>query len=110
MLIQPYVENAILHGIANKKGNGNIQVNFTQDTEHHTITCKIRDDGVGREAAQKVNSSGNHRSYAMKITASRLKLLNYQEEDAYKVKIIDLKNEKGNETGTEVQVTFPDDL
>lgn len=110
MLIQPYVENAILHGILNKKGSGNVSVLFIKKGE--TICCEVKDDGVGREEAMKIRDrekSGNRQSMAMGITQARLDLFNALEKNAFSVEITDMKD-SGKITGTSVTISFPADL
>jgi CheY-like chemotaxis protein len=111
MLVQPYVENAIIHGIVNRNGNGKVTVSFC--LEDKVIVCEVVDDGIGREAAgrikAKMGSSNNHRSMGMGITQARLNLLNHLEKDAFSVSVMDLKN-KDQAKGTKVKITFPVDL
>lgn len=72
MLLQPFVENAVIHGIAPLKTPGHIQVHFELTDE--TLTCNIRDNGVGREKAAllKAAKKPGHQSAAMQVTHDRL--------------------------------------
>jgi two-component system, LytTR family, sensor kinase len=111
MIIQPYVENAIEHGIRPKE-NGLVAVSFALKDED-TILCTIEDNGIGREKARKLQESDpnfkKHRSLGTKITEDRLKiLLNSRGSVDEVVKIIDLKdNETGEALGTRVEVLIP---
>ena len=76
MLIQPYVENAILHGLLPKEGNGKITI--TLEKQNDTILCTIEDNGIGREKSMefKKNRVQQHKSMGMSITQERLDILN----------------------------------
>jgi len=106
MILQPYVENAIIHGLINKPRKGKIDIRFTLKNE--TIRCNITDNGIGREKAMQLsrNSGIIKKSQGMMITKSRLETLNKQYNEEFSVEIIDLKDEKGNATGTEVKLTI----
>ena len=104
MIIQPYVENAILHGLIHKSGNGMITIDIELRTD--TVYCVIEDNGIGRAQAIKIReASGIKReSRGMMITKERLDLLNKQHKDKYSVKVIDLKDNKGKAIGTRVEI------
>ncbi|MEO1261161.1 MAG: response regulator [Bacteroidota bacterium] len=108
MLLQPYLENAIVHGFKNLSKNGLLQLHFTEADDH--ITVIIRDNGIGRKAAAALRSASPHRSVAMSNTKTRLKLLEaaYREGD-FEVVVNDLE-EDGEAKGTEVVVRFSCDL
>jgi len=78
LLLQPYVENAILHGLYNKHGKGVLCISMREKDE--TLIIEIEDDGIGREAAMKLRhrSSPSHKSMGIKLTEERLKLINQQ--------------------------------
>lgn len=111
MIIQPYVENAIEHGIRMKK-SGLIKVDFLLKDEN-TILCVVEDNGIGREKARQLQETNpnyrNHRSLGTKITQERLEiLLKSKNRIENAVTIIDLKNEvTGKATGTKVEVLIP---
>jgi LytS/YehU family sensor histidine kinase len=111
MLLQPYIENTIVHGLANKKGKRKVSIRFDKD-EHH-IVVRIRDNGIGREKAMELKglrSGGQHKPRAMGITSERLNLLNEIEDDVFSLEINDLKTAAGKAMGTEVVIRIPDDL
>jgi two-component system, LytTR family, sensor kinase len=111
MIIQPYVENSIEHGIRPKK-NGLIKINFTLKDDN-TILCIIEDNGVGREQARLLQQNNpnfkNHRSLGTKITQDRLEiLLKSKNREEKVVDIIDLVDiTTGKPLGTRVEVLIP---
>ena len=107
MLIQPFVENAIIHGIMNKSGNGNIIIDLNKD--HDLIFCTVKDDGVGRKKAKEImnQSKQKHKSIGLQLTNERLYLLSRQRKSQFEVKITDLKDENGIATGTRVDLSIP---
>jgi len=102
MILQPYVENAIIHGMKGETQNGLIKISYQlmEDDEH--ILCVVSDNGQGRKAATDLKRK--HKSLGTKITEERLKAL---KDEEVKVKIIDLKDEAGNPLGTRVEVVLP---
>jgi tetratricopeptide (TPR) repeat protein len=111
MIIQPYVENSIEHGIRSKE-NGLIKVNFTLKDEN-TILCTVEDNGIGRNQAKEVQQNNpnfkNHRSLGTKITQERLEiLLKSKNREEKVVDIIDLIDEQtGKAMGTRVEILIP---
>lgn len=86
LIIQPFVENAILHGLRNKHGNdGILSVNISKTNTH--IVYTITDNGIGRKAAEKINSN-KEKSYGMEMSYDRIRLFN--KEPAAAVKVEDL--------------------
>ena len=108
MIVQPYVENAIKHGLFNKEGNQELRVKIER-LKDRSIRVRIKDNGIGREKAKtlKANRPGSHVSFALEATSNRLELLNQKFNNAIGLKIIDLKDEKDEATGTEVILTIP---
>jgi ligand-binding sensor domain-containing protein len=101
-LMQPHVENAIWHGLRHKTDGGNISIEISCTEKH--LVCKIKDDGVGRDAAKKIETkTQNKLSYGSAITKDRLEALG---NDATTV-IEDLKNENNEPTGTLVTLYIP---
>jgi tetratricopeptide (TPR) repeat protein len=107
MLIQPYVENAICHGLVNKEGPGHVHISFAMETGF--ISCIIEDNGIGREAAREINrqKSSNHNSLGTRITQSRLDLVNTLYGTSLKVTCTDLKDTTGQPGGTRVEIHIP---
>lgn len=105
MLIQPHVENAILHGLKPKEGNGYLHISFKLDGE--MLCCTIEDDGIGREAAKKLPNRKAHRSMATKINKDRIDLLKRSMNEVIDLKIIDKYNQQGQACGTKVLIRLP---
>lgn len=105
MLIQPFVENSIIHGLLPKENNRKLDVTIAQENNH--LLCTITDNGIGREAARIMNSkrSSKHTSAGMNLTQKRLKILS-EGKGNFDVKIKDITNEDGS-TGTEVKLVVP---
>ena len=110
MLIQPFVENAIWHGLLHKETAGHLTIHFSRKTPG-LLECTIEDDGVGREKAKelKSRSTSTKKSLGMKLTADRLTLLNKETFRDATVEILDLKNKSGEATGTKVILKIPVD-
>lgn len=105
MIIQPYVENAILHGMKNKKEGGFITISYTLLDEENKILCIVEDNGQGRTKQKEIKQTQSYKSMGTKITEERLQAIN--QDDQLNVHIIDLKNEDGSAEGTRVEVFLP---
>ncbi|HMX40598.1 MAG TPA: histidine kinase, partial [Saprospiraceae bacterium] len=113
MIIQPFVENAIEHGIRPRQA-GLLRVEFLPGTNDDTLLCIIEDDGVGynigRQKQSELPDFQKHRSRGMEITRDRLKLLHqlHRKASGDFIQIIDLGEAyKGQRTGTRVEVLLP---
>ncbi len=99
LIIQPYVENAILHGLRNKTGNqGLLQVSVFKSEDH--LLFRIEDNGVGRHSANGGTTKFSE-GYGLQLSSDRIRLFN--NEDIASVHITDLV-ENGNPSGTRVEV------
>jgi ligand-binding sensor domain-containing protein len=107
MLFQPYVENAIIHGFVNSLTPGLLEISLKLMTPG-TLLCVIQDNGIGREKAIEIREkSGIKRQpKGMTITQERIEIFNKQSRKNFSVRIIDLKNEKGEASGTRVEFTI----
>jgi tetratricopeptide (TPR) repeat protein len=108
MLIQPYVENAITHGLMNKEnGKGRLLVELQLQKDQ--ILCTIEDNGIGRAKAMEIKQKKNdhHQSMGTNITESRLKLVNEIYGKSMKVNYTDLLDEIGEPAGTKVEINIP---
>lgn len=106
LLIQPFVENAILHGMVPKEGNGLIEVNF--DIQDNKLVCTITDDGIGilQSKAIKENSVKAHQSMALEITRKRLEMMEATTAQPAHVTIEEMTD--GNQpAGTRVVISLP---
>ncbi|MEO6302511.1 MAG: two-component regulator propeller domain-containing protein [Bacteroidia bacterium] len=107
MLMQPYVENAILHGLNPSHKKGKLIVHLS--AKNNFLICTITDDGIGREKAAEIKRTmpiSKHKSLGMKITEDRLKILNEINNSQLSVTITDLK-ENNESKGTQVQLFIP---
>lgn len=101
MIIQPFIENAILHGVKGlAERRGQITVSFSQDK--NKVICIVRDNGIGREAASK-NKSSSHKSVALDVVKERLSSTK-ADKSSNPVTYQDVLNSDGNVVGTEVSV------
>jgi ligand-binding sensor domain-containing protein len=107
MILQPYVENSIIHGLMYKKGKGLVKISMRQQPD--CIFCVVEDDGVGRvKAMQLARESGLERkSSGMLITQQRLDILNKNNEKELKVNVTDKYDEHGIPCGTTVEIRMP---
>ncbi|MBC7775044.1 MAG: histidine kinase [Phycisphaerae bacterium] len=107
MLLQPFVENAVLHGIAHlQERKGNIELSF--ETTGETLLCTITDNGVGREksALLRDERQPGHNSAALQITQERLEAL-AENSIVEPLKFSDIHDLSGEIIGTKVVVTLP---
>lgn len=112
LLIQPYVENAIWHGIMHKPEKyGKVIIDFIKDTNY--IRCIITDDGIGRQKSFEINANRakTHKSYGMSITEKRLQIFNSLYNTKVNITYTDLKDIEGNPCGTsvELKIVIPKD-
>lgn len=99
LILQPFVENSIWHGLHNKKEKGKLSIIFEDKSDY--LFIKIIDDGIGRNASALLKQKDvKHKSYGIDITINRLLMLNSKN----KFEIIDLYDENENAKGTEVQL------
>lgn len=101
MLIQPHVENAILHGIKPKEEKSFLSIRFILDEEF--LICEVEDNGIGRKAAKAMPKRQDHRSMATQINRDRIRLLRLSKNEEVDIQIIDLENP----TGTKVIIKLP---
>ncbi len=116
LLLQPYVENAISHGLKNLVNdpefdrNGQLIIKFS--LEEGYIICTIQDNGVGRQRAEKwrAQSSYWHKPQGMKMTKERVETLAQLKEQELTVDIMDLQDKQGKPQGTRVKIYIPESL
>jgi LytS/YehU family sensor histidine kinase len=110
MLIQPYVENAIWHGLMSKPNGevGKVEINIYK--EYSNLRCIVSDNGIGRKKATELKEkklSTHKRSMGMQITQDRIEIINKLYNLNTSVKIVDMENENGEAAGTRVELTIP---
>jgi len=106
LIIQPFIENAIWHGILPKEG-GKVTVSVVGDNSG-VIKCRIDDNGIGREKSilNKSLTSSTYKSKGMKLVQNRLDLYNIIHNHGGSIEIIDKKDKNNNATGTLVIMKF----
>ena len=114
MLLQPFVENAIWHGLMQKEGEGTITIEIAVNSEQSTVNSdqflkiSITDDGIGREKAAELKSkSATHKSHGLKVTSQRIEMMNRLNSSGAQVNIVDLKDELDRALGTRVELIIP---
>lgn len=103
LLLQPYVENAIWHGLMHKPEGGTVKIQVYQPTEQ-LLCIEITDDGVGRAKAAelKSKSTGKHKSFGLQVAADRIRMINQLYDTNTQVQIFDLVDALGESSGTKV--------
>lgn len=107
LLLQPFVENAIIHGLIPKQEKGKIDISF--ELEGENLLCSIIDNGVGLEASQKLKeqSVSIHKSMALDITKKRLEMMETTTQKKSFVTIDEMVDENGIVKGTKVVLHLP---
>lgn len=105
MLIQPFIENALVHGLLHKKGEKRIKIDFVISD---SLQCIITDNGIGRKRAKEIlqRQKSSHKSFATEAITQRLNLLNEQLGEKASYMITDLI-EMDKCVGTKVIITLP---
>ncbi|MEO8149542.1 MAG: two-component regulator propeller domain-containing protein [Bacteroidia bacterium] len=108
LLLQPFVENAIIHGLMNKQsGYRNLKVEISDTNKQ--LLCIVEDSGIGR-AVTSLKAKTKHRSLGMTVTKERIEIMNIESDQKTEMHIKDLIDENGNATGTRVEIILPLDL
>lgn len=107
LLLQPFVENAILHGLVPKKARGIITIDFAIDNDK--LICTITDDGIGftKSKQMKENSVTVHKSMALEITRKRLEVIQAVTSKSSHVEINELTDANGEPAGTRIILNLP---
>lgn len=105
MLIQPFIENAVWHGLR-YRGKGHLSVKVSQDATHITVT--IEDDGIGRERSKAIETEGQRRqkSAGLENVSKRIGLINELYGKNYEIAVTDADGAAGD-VGTAVRVKIP---
>jgi len=108
MILQPFLENAIKHGLLPKKADALLLIQFRKEA-NGTLYCLVRDNGIGRIQREKLKekSQMGHVSKGIKITKNRLELLNQIRNKPAEISITDLYNDSGQPAGTQVEILIP---
>ena len=109
LLVQPFVENAIWHGLMHKEGDRSLTIKFSEKDE--SIHCIVEDNGIGRERSGETKlatgQGKKHTSKGIAVSIERLNAMGNGNGQHGSLQIIDLKDENGNAKGTRVQIIFP---
>ncbi len=109
LLMQPFIENAIWHGLMHKNGEKKLEIQCKE--ENALLVCSIKDNGIGRKQSAIIKASklgaDNFQSKGMQLSEQRMRMMNLQEHNKYSLKIIDLEDDNGNVIGTQVLLYLP---
>src|SRR6185503_20195779 len=107
LIIQPYAENAIWHGLMHKQEKGQLDICINQEGEW--LIFKITDDGIGRKqsAAMASKSATRHKSMGLRITAERIRAMRGTGSGEPAITINDLVATDGSAAGTEIIIKLP---
>lgn len=107
LLLQPYVENSIRHGLLHKRDKGflKVEIKLSEDA----LFCIIEDDGIGRKRAEQIKMTKGplKKSLGSKITEDRIKVLNSLYSNEIDINYVDLTDNEGNPNGTRVEIKLP---
>jgi len=109
MILQPYVENAIWHGLVHKQPDEKGLLDIEIVLKKRSLVCTITDNGIGRKKAMEIKDrkGRTHNSVGMKVTEGRIDLIRKINNKEAKVTVTDLEDESGQATGTKVTIVLP---
>lgn len=109
LLLQPFLENAIWHGLMPKEGEKILDISFKGEADQ--LICVIEDNGIGREKASAIKAGKIGANYfeskGMTLSRQRIEMLNQQLKENFSIQIVDLKDSAGLATGTRVIIAVP---
>lgn len=110
MILQPFIENAIKHGLLPKKADALLLVKFSM-LDDESLYCMVEDNGIGRVQREKLKekSTSGHVSKGIKITKNRLELVNQLRSRPAEIRITDLYKDSGEAAGTRIEIYIPID-
>ncbi len=100
LIIQPYLENAILHGLSNRKGKGKLVLNISQHSQR--LDIEIRDNGIGRREAEQLKRNQHKGDFSLSLGQDRVKRI----EGQGSMNVYDLEDKKGKSAGTSVVISI----
>ncbi|WP_424283034.1 tetratricopeptide repeat-containing sensor histidine kinase [Eudoraea sp.] len=108
LILQPFLENALWHGLSSKDGDKSILLQISRKKDGY-IDISITDNGVGREVAEKLKESKilKRKSVGINITKERLENFSKDYQNTFKLEIVDLFNKQGAASGTKVILHIP---
>jgi Histidine kinase len=105
MLIQPFVENAIIHGLNQSKTDRKLRLDFKIELEN--LLCTVTDNGIGINASQAVRSKNSSEPFGLKLAKDRINLINESYHTDAKINITDISESNKDKTGTIVEIYLP---
>lgn len=106
MLIQPYVENALHHGLGPKtEGKGRVTIRIDRNGDRLIVV--VEDNGVGRAATEHRVTTADHLSKGMSLTEGRLEILSRLYERPFSISVVDLKDDRNRPAGTRIIIDLP---
>lgn len=108
LILQPFLENALWHGLSSKKDNKKIVLEIFNDS-NNTVIIKITDNGIGRKEAEKIKNKKllKRKSVGIALTKERLSNFFKDYDKGFSIKILDLYDNHNNPTGTSVVLNIP---
>ncbi|PKQ62753.1 hypothetical protein BZG02_11135 [Labilibaculum filiforme] len=107
MLAQPFVENALVHGMLRNNPEAKIVVQISLNKNRDMLVFQIKDNGIGIKESKKNRENKEHKSLATSIALDRVKIYNFKASKKMHFEITDLKNSDNNQSGTKVTYTIP---
>lgn len=106
MLIQPFLENALIHGLLHREGKKELSVYFRMDT---ALICEITDNGVGRKRSAEIKErqKSQHESFSTQAIKKRFEILESHFQSELGVEYTDMMDEDGQPMGTKVILKLP---
>ncbi len=108
LILQPFLENALWHGLSSKEGEKNINVHISGDKKGY-IHIAITDNGIGRAASEKLRANKilKRKSVGIEITKERLSNFAKEYQNSFYLEIVDLYDQSGKARGTKVMLHLP---
>jgi sensor histidine kinase YesM len=109
LFIQPYIENALKHGLLHKKEDRKLEVHFRMNQQNDALICTVTDNGIGRKASAEMNGKKayHHKSFATNANQKRVELINKTRTKKTSVTIEDLHDQEFVPNGTKVTILIP---
>ena len=105
MLAQPFIENAIEHGLRYRQDKGFLYIGFNKIDSHLRLT--VEDNGIGREKAKEIEKARKHKSLAMAIVKERIDILSKKFNERFILNVEDLYDDSGKAAGTRIVLEIP---
>jgi two-component system, LytTR family, sensor kinase len=108
MLIQPYAENSVKHGLFHINGPKKMEIIMNESEDSQNLIVTVSDNGIGRKKSSEINKMRHrHNSFGNTATEKRIELINRLFEKETTIKIFDKENSDGSSAGTMVVITVP---